>query len=83
MYDVMHQADKLSGSQKDRLQPVVRELQGAIDDLNARIDRLSRECPADWSEDRADIDRRLSKLSQDWKKVYGVLGEEEYGLGGA
>jgi hypothetical protein len=77
MYDVMHQAEK------DRMKPIVRELQSAIDDLNERIDRLSRECPADWSEHRADIDHRLSKLNQDWKKVYGALGEEEYGLGGA
>jgi hypothetical protein len=54
-----------------------------VDDLNQRMAYLEKECPADWSSDESAIEDNLSKLRGKWKEVWGVMGEKEYGVGGA
>jgi hypothetical protein len=83
LYDTIRKAESVSGDQKGRVQPLLGELNTIMDDLDARIARLARECPADFSSDRTAIDGGLARVKEGWKKVYGALGEEEYGLGGA
>lgn len=83
LYDAMRKAEKLASTQKKKVQPLVSELNGVMDDLDARIKRLASECPADFSSDQQAIDGGIAKVKDGWKKVYGVMGEEEYGVGGA
>lgn len=83
LYDAMRKTDKLSGSQKEKFQPLISELNGVMDDLDTRIARLASECPAEFSSDQQTIEGGISKVKAGWKKVYGVMGEEEYGVGGA
>ena len=83
LYDVIRKTEKLPGDHKDKVAPILGELNTLIDDLNERISLLSRECPTEWASDKAHIDERMSKMQHKWKEVWGVLGEEEYGLGGA
>jgi len=83
LYDTIRKADKLAGAQKKKIQPLISELNGVMDDLDGRIARLASECPADFSSDQQAIDGSISKVKDGWKKVYGVMGEEEYGVGGA
>jgi outer membrane murein-binding lipoprotein Lpp len=62
---------------------MVQDLNSMVDDLNARMAYLARECPADWSDDEAAIEDKMTQLRGKWKEVWGAMGEHEYGLGGA
>ena len=77
------QTESLSANQKNKVGPSVDELNGIVDDLNERIDLLSRECPAEWGGQKEEIDDKISRINDKWKNVWGVMGEPEYGVGGA
>ncbi len=83
LYDTIRKMDSLKGHQKETVQQIVDNLNQVIDDLDTRIERLASECPVDFTTDRDEIDGRLDHLEKGWKKVYGIFGEEEYGVGGA
>jgi hypothetical protein len=83
LYDAMRKADRLTGAQMEKAKPLISELNGIMDDLDARIARLASECPAEFSSDQKAIEKGISTVKDGWKQVYGVMGEEEYGLGGA
>ena len=83
LYDVIRKTESLSADNTSKVGPTVDELNGIVDDLNDRIDLLSQECPAEWGGQKDEIDGKISKLNDGWKKVWGVLGEPEYGVGGA
>ena len=83
LYDAMRKADKMAGAQKEKVTPLISELNGVMDDLDTRIARLASECPAEFSSDQETIEGGISKAKAGWKKVYGVMGEDEYGVGGA
>jgi hypothetical protein len=81
LYDVIRKTDSLPAKEKEKMDPMVAELNAMMDDLDDRIDLLARECPADWSGHKSDIENKLSKMNQRWKDVWGVMGNKEYGLG--
>jgi hypothetical protein len=54
-----------------------------VDDLDERIASLARECPTEWGGVKSDIDGKMSNVNQKWKEVWGVMGEPDYGIGGA
>jgi hypothetical protein len=83
LYDVIRRSEKLADNDKDNLDPMVAELKDMVDDLEERIAALARECPAEWSGEKSEIDGKMSKVNDKWKEVWGVMGESEYGLGGA
>ena len=83
LYDVIRKTESLSVDQKTKVAPSLEELNKIVDDLNERIDLLSQECPAEWSGQKNEIDGKISRINDGWKNVWGVMGESEYGVGGA
>ena len=83
LYDVIRKTSALKESPKKKVAPMVNELNALMDDLDRKIDTLSRECPAEWSAEKTAIEGNLSNLKGKWKEVWGVMGEKEYGIGGA
>ena len=83
LYDVIRRTENLESGNKENIEPMVAELKDMVDDLEERIAALARECPTEWGDDKSDIDGKMSQFTQKWKEVYGVMGEKEYGLGGA
>ena len=83
LYDVIRKTESLSAGEKEKVAPLVRDLNSMVDDLNARLETLEKECPSEWSQDEAAIDDTLSRMGGKWKDVWGVMGEPEYGIGGA
>ncbi len=83
LYDVIRRSEKMTGDDKESVDPMVAELITMVDDLDERIAALARECPAEWSSEKSEIDNKMSTMNQKWKKVWGVMGETEYGIGGA
>jgi hypothetical protein len=83
LYDVIRRSEKIAGNDKENVEPMVAELKDMVDDLDERIASLARECPTEWGDEKSDIDGKMSQVTQKWKEVWGVMGEKEYGIGGA
>lgn len=83
LYDVIRRTEKLEAGNKENIEPMVAELKDMVDDLDERIAALARECPTEWGGEKSDIDSKMSEVTHKWKEVWGAMGEEEYGLGGA
>jgi hypothetical protein len=83
LYDVIRRSEKLAKADKEKVEPMVAKMKDIVDDLDQRIELLARECPAEWSGPKSDIDGKMSKVNDTWKEVWGVMGESDYGIGGA
>jgi hypothetical protein len=83
LYDVIRRTEEMTGNDKENVAPMVAELKDMVDDLDERIASLARECPSEWGGEKSDIDGKMSQVTQKWKEVWGVMGEKEYGIGGA
>lgn len=83
LYDVIRRTEEMTGNDKENVTPMVAELKDMVDDLDERIASLARECPSEWGGEKSDIDGKMSQVTQKWKEVWGVMGEKEYGIGGA
>ncbi len=81
--NVIQRTEKMAGKDKEDVEPLVAELKDMMDDLDERIAALARECPSEWGGEKSDIDGKMSQVTHKWKEVWGAMGEEEYGLGGA
>jgi len=83
LYDVICKTESLSADDKTKVGPTVDELNVIVDDLNGHIELLARECPVEWSSQKDEIDGKISQINDKWKDVWGVMGDPEYGVGGA
>jgi hypothetical protein len=83
LYDVIRKTGSLAARDEKKVAPMIRDLNDLMDDLNRQIETLARECPAEWGTEKSEIESKISRLNDKWKDVWGVLGEEEYGIGGA
>ncbi len=85
MNDVSQKAAALKDVDREKAEPIVKELNAMMGDIDQRIAVLARECPSEWSDDKSDIDGKITQAKEKWKEVWGALGEEgsEYGIGGA
>ncbi|MFO7710052.1 MAG: hypothetical protein R6V84_17935 [Desulfobacterales bacterium] len=83
IYDVIARSEKLPAKQQKKVAPVIGDLNAVIDDLEVRLDRLSRECPGQFGAERDAIKAKMGEMQGAWKRVWGAMGEEEYGIGGA
>lgn len=83
LYDAIRKTETLADADKEKVAPNLTELHEIFDDLNKRIEWLSNECPVDWIGPKEEIEDKISQMNDKWKKVWGIMGEEEYGLGGA
>ena len=83
--EVSKKTDALTGADREKARPIVKDLNAIMDDIDQRIANLARECPSEWSDDKSEIDSKISRAKNKWKEVWGVLGEDnsEYGIGGA
>jgi hypothetical protein len=84
MNDVSKKANALAEVDREKATPIVKDLNAIMDDIDQRIAVLARECPSEWSDDKSNIDGKISQAKGKWKEVWGILGEDaEYGIGGA
>jgi hypothetical protein len=83
LYDVIRKTESLPDGEKNRIAPIMQELNSMVDELNARLKSLEKACPAEWSSDEAAIDDAMTQMRGKWKEVWGAMGEPEYGVGGA
>ena len=83
LYDVIRKTESLAAEDKEKVGSTLAELHEIVDDLNGHIELLARECPAEWSGHKEEIEGQISQMKDKWKSVWGAMGDKEYGIGGA
>jgi hypothetical protein len=83
--EVSKKTEALTEVDRENAAPIVKDLKAIMNDIDERVAVLARECPSEWSDDKSNIDGKISQAKDKWKEVWGVLGEDEseYGIGGA
>jgi len=69
VYDIVRKLDKMPTGDKEKVVPQVNELHTLIEELTDRIDRLKKECPAQWEPDKMELEGKISTLNHTWEQV--------------
>jgi hypothetical protein len=73
-YDIIRQLEK--SPKKDDLSPQLTEIHALVDDLSTTVDTLNSSCPADFSSEKDDINRKKNALMAkiDWWDQEHIAG---------
>jgi hypothetical protein len=64
IYNVLREAEKMPEEDRSSFDSLLTELHGMVDELQGKIDALGKECPADWSSEKQEIDSLKSTLTE-------------------
>jgi uncharacterized protein YlxW (UPF0749 family) len=68
-------ADSYRSEQKEKIMPLVGQLDQEVTAAQARVDQLENECPSDWSPMKNELDDLFgtigSKVDRAWKELEG------------
>lgn len=73
IYDTVRRIDRMDSGDKERLLPQINELHIILEEIQDRIERLERECPAQWDPDRIELEGRLTRLKTIWETTADVV----------
>ena len=59
IYDAIRKADKLSAEDKKKVDTMIQNLHTIMDDLDNWLELLDKECPADWTSQRKEIEGKV------------------------
>jgi predicted nuclease with TOPRIM domain len=79
MCDVVRALDKIPSDEKQNFSPQIGDLHTIIDELADRLERLARECPADYSAEKRAIEGKMADLKSKWDKTWNVIYPAAYG----
>lgn len=79
MYDVVRKLEKLGTAERGKILSNVEDMHMVIEELDQRIDNLNKECPTEWSPQRAQIEGKMSSLRDDWQSVWGQISAGDIG----
>ncbi len=76
LYDILRVIDQMPQEARAKIRPQVDELHIMVGDLSRKIDRLLQECPADWSQAKAEIEELRWQLAEkiDWWDAKHIAG---------
>lgn len=69
IYDAIRAVEKLEGSDRQAVQPYIDSLNRIVSEVNANLQQLRDQCPADWSPQKQDIDSRLNEMRSNFEKL--------------
>ncbi len=73
MYDVVMKLERLQTADRQRLSSEIDALNQIVDDISERIQKLRKECPADWKHDDKEIKAKISHMQEIMKEVWDPL----------
>lgn len=79
VYDVVRKLDKMSTGDKEKVVPEVNELHIILEELDERIERLTKECPTSWEPDRTEIENKVGYLRTKLDKVSNTISPSDIG----
>jgi hypothetical protein len=68
-----------SGDDREKYVPQVNELHTLIDEIDDRITRLKRECPAEWSPNKIELDSKISRIANIYEEVWPNVSDADVG----
>jgi hypothetical protein len=75
MYDITRRLDTLGTSEREKILPQVQDMHILIEDIATRIDNLNRECPTEWSPDKAAIDGAHVDMRSKFEETMEFIGK--------
>ena len=76
---IVKQLDKMPSGDKEKVVPQVNELHALMDEIDDRIERLKRECPAEWSPDKIELDSKISRINNIYEEVWPNVSGADVG----
>jgi len=71
LYDIIAQAERI---EDDVHGDAAKQLAGLVSSIEAGIEELKDQCPADWSPNRQDLDAKMAKLSDTLNQMADKMG---------
>jgi hypothetical protein len=73
LYDAIRKAETLGNVDKGKVEPLLKELNGLVDDVDKHIKLLADECPLDWESQKSEIQEKLSHVDTKLKALDGAM----------
>jgi len=73
LYDVIRKTETLDNVDKGEVEPLVKELNGLMDDLDKHIKLLAEECPLEWESQKTKIQEKLSQVDIKFTALDGAM----------
>jgi hypothetical protein len=73
LYAVVRKTENLSQADRDKISPLVKNLNELVDDIDQRIKLLAEECPLEWDAQKIEIQEKLSQVKTGWKDLDGAM----------
>jgi hypothetical protein len=73
LYDVIRKTETLGNVNKSKVEPLLKELNGLMDDVDKHIKLLADECPIDWESQKSEIQEKLSYMDTKFKALDGAM----------
>jgi hypothetical protein len=73
LYDVIRKTETLGNVDKGRVELLLEELNGLVDDVDKHIKLLADECPLDWESQKSEIQEKLSHVDKKLKALDGAM----------
>ena len=73
LYDLIRKTETLTKAGKDEVDPMVRELNELVDDLDNRIALLAQECPLEWESQKIEIEAKMSQVNLKYSDLDGAM----------
>jgi hypothetical protein len=73
LYDVIRKTENLDQVDKDKIVPLVKNLNQLVDDVDNRIRLLDEECPLEWDSQKIEIQEKLSQVKTKYSDLDGTM----------
>ena len=76
---IAQRLDRMPSGDKEKVVPQVNELHALIEELDDRIGRLRRECPAEWQPDKIELDTKVERIKSTYEDVWQNVSGADVG----
>ena len=70
-------ADKLGSEQKEKVLPLIGQLEQEVVSAQMRVDQLENECPSDWSPIRNELDELFGTIGSNLDRRFQEMSSRE------
>jgi len=74
MYDITRRLDKMGTAEREKILSQVEDMHILVTEMGDRIDKLNRECPADWSPIKKEIDDAHVDMRSKFEDTMAFIG---------
>jgi predicted nuclease with TOPRIM domain len=74
LYDIIRKIDRVSSSEKQKMQSEISDLNRIVTELDDRIENLRTNCPTEWESQRGEIAAKVGSLSDKYEELWHYPG---------